>query len=152
MVLVAEHNQYAYSTPTSNQMNIKDLVQRAEAYGIPSKIVDGNDVEAVYEATAEAADFARQGGGPFLLECKTMRMTGHAAHDDARYVPAELFEEWKGRDPLDSFRPKAEKAHGAKAIEALEAEIEELLDRDEAFALQSPAPDPEQPLWEVFAS
>lgn len=149
LIVVAEHNQYAYSTPTRHQMNIEDLADRAGAYGIPSSIVDGNDVEAVFQATQEAAAHCRAGHGPYLLECKTMRMTGHAAHDDARYVPAELFEEWKKKDPIESFRKKL--GRQAKKLAQIEKEVEDLLAEDVEFALDSPAPDPNEPLWEVFA-
>src|SRR5262245_55869545 len=100
-VLVAEHNGYAYSTPTSRQMRVKDIVVRAAAYGIPGEIVDGNDVLAVYEVTRRAVERARAGGGPMLIEAKTFRMKGHAEHDDAGYVPRPVFEEWKKRDPID---------------------------------------------------
>jgi pyruvate dehydrogenase E1 component alpha subunit/2-oxoisovalerate dehydrogenase E1 component alpha subunit len=86
-VLIAEHNGFAYSTPTSKQMRIKNIVTRAAAYGIPGEIVDGNDVLAVYEATKRAVERAREGGGPSLIEAKTFRMKGHAEHDDAGYVP-----------------------------------------------------------------
>lgn len=137
-VLIGEHNQYAYSTPTANQMAITDLAERVKAYAIPSLIVDGNDVEAVFEATREALAHARSGAGPFFVECKTMRMTGHAAHDDARYVPKELFEEWKKKDPLDRLRARLKK----KELTAIEAEIETLIQADAAFAEQSPNPDP----------
>ena len=103
LVVVAEHNGYAYSTPTARQMKIKDLAQRAAAYGIPARIVDGNDVLAVYEAARTMIEAARAGGGPQLLEVKTFRMKGHAEHDDASYVPKELFEQWKAKDPIDRF-------------------------------------------------
>src|SRR5438874_1916742 len=72
----------------------------AAAYGIPAESVDGNDVIAVYAATRRAVDRARRGEGPTLIEAKTFRMRGHAEHDDASYVPKELFEEWEARDPI----------------------------------------------------
>jgi TPP-dependent pyruvate/acetoin dehydrogenase alpha subunit len=103
LVVIAEHNGYAYSTPTSRQMKIKDLALRAAAYGIPCQIVDGNDVLAVYEATRSACAKARAGGGTQMIEVKTFRMKGHAEHDDAGYVPKELFEEWRKRDPIGRF-------------------------------------------------
>ncbi|MGE0488664.1 MAG: thiamine pyrophosphate-dependent dehydrogenase E1 component subunit alpha [Vulcanimicrobiota bacterium] len=145
-VLIGEHNQYAYSTPTSHQMAITDLAERVKAYAIPSLIVDGNDVEAVFEATREALAHARSGAGPFFVECKTMRMTGHAAHDDARYVPKELFEEWKKKDPLDRLRARLKK----KDLTAIEAEVEALIKEDAAFAEQSPSPDPAGAYGGVF--
>ena len=92
VVLICQNNQYAYSTPLSRQFAIQDIADRATGYGFPGVVVDGNDVLAVYEVTREAVERARGGGGPTLIECKTMRMLGHAAHDDARYVPHELVE------------------------------------------------------------
>lgn len=105
-VLIVENNQYAYSTPLAQQMNIVDIADRAAAYGIPGEIVDGNDVEAVYAATLAAVERARGGGGPSLIECKTMRMLGHAIHDGAEYVPADLLAEWEKRDPVMTYAAK----------------------------------------------
>ena len=102
-VLIVENNQYAYSTPLAQQMNIVDIADRAAGYGIPGVIVDGNDVEAVYAATKEAVARARAGGGPSLIECKTMRMLGHAIHDGAEYVPRELLAAWEQRDPVTTY-------------------------------------------------
>ena len=93
VVYLLENNRFAYSTPTELEYAV-DPVERAAGYGFPGVSVDGNDVEAVFEAAREAADRARSGGGPTLIECHTMRMHGHGAHDDMSYVPPELFEEW----------------------------------------------------------
>ena len=87
IVVIVENNLYAYATPMSQQMKIEDIADRAAGYGIPGLIVDGNDVEAVYAVTKQAVDRARAGGGPTLIEAKTMRMLGHAIHDGAEYVP-----------------------------------------------------------------
>ncbi|MDH3499199.1 MAG: thiamine pyrophosphate-dependent dehydrogenase E1 component subunit alpha [Acidimicrobiia bacterium] len=102
-VLIIENNQYAYSTPLSQQMAIDDIAIRATAHGVRSTIVDGNEVEAVHAAAQEAVDRARDGGGPTAIECKTMRMLGHAIHDGAEYVPAELLANWERLDPIDRF-------------------------------------------------
>ncbi len=99
-VVVVENNRYAYSTPLHQQMAIDDIADRGQAHGVAAEIVDGNDVEAVHAVTAEAIARARSGGGPSLIECKTMRMHGHAIHDGAEYVPAELLVEWERRDPI----------------------------------------------------
>lgn len=143
-VLIVENNQYAYSTPLHQQMRVPDIAARADGYGIPGEIVDGNDVEAVYAATKRAADRARSGGGPSLIECKTMRMMGHAIHDGAEYVPRELLEEWEKRNPVDLYERKLL----AEGI-ADQAEIDEIKQRCEveiadaiAYAEQSPQPDP----------
>jgi pyruvate dehydrogenase E1 component alpha subunit len=81
-------------------MAIKNVAERALAYGMPSKIVDGNNVVEVFTVAKDAYDMARNGGGPTFIECKTMRMHGHSEHDSAKYVPRELLEEWKKKDPI----------------------------------------------------
>lgn len=152
-ILVAEHNQYAYSTPTSRQMAISDLVERARAYAIPAEIVDGNDVLAVHAATLRAAEHARRGHGPYFLEMKTMRMRGHAEHDDARYVPPELFEEWRAKDPIDRFRAGLLAEGVAKErLAEIDARVAAEVEEDAAFAESSPFPDPEFAFGGVFAS
>jgi pyruvate dehydrogenase E1 component alpha subunit len=100
VVFFCNNNQYAYSTPLRLQMAIPDVVERAKAYGMPGEIVDGNDVAAVYLASKRAIARAREGGGATFLEFKTMRMHGHSEHDPAKYVPRELLEEWKQKDPI----------------------------------------------------
>jgi pyruvate dehydrogenase E1 component alpha subunit len=99
LVLICNNNQYAYSTPVSRQMACANVADRAPGYGIPAEVVDGNDTFAVYEATRRAAEHARLGLGPYLIECKTFRMTGHSAHDPADYVPKHLWAEWAERSP-----------------------------------------------------
>ena len=152
LVVVAEHNGYAYSTPTSKQMRIKDLAQRAAAYGIPARIVDGNDVLAVYEASRTLIAAARDGGCPQLLEVKTFRMKGHAEHDDAGYVPKELLEHWRTRDPLDRFRRHllASALADEGELVAIEATINRELDAEVDYALASPMPPPERALEGVY--
>ena len=95
-----ENNQYAYSTPLDQQFAV-DPVERAAAYGFPGVKVDGNDAEAMFEATRQARERALAGEGPTLIEAVTMRMHGHAAHDDMKYVPKEQIEEWRAKDPID---------------------------------------------------
>lgn len=154
MVLVAEHNQFAYSTPTSKQMAITDLVDRAKAYAIPAEIVDGNDLLAVYAATRRALDHARSGQGPYFLECKTMRMRGHAEHDDARYVPAELIEQWRAKDPIDRFtrRLLEEFRFTSEQLQEQDQQVTRLIEEDAEFADQSPYPEGSQAQGGVFAS
>ena len=100
VLYVCINNQFAYSTPLSTTMAIKDVATRAAGYNIPGQVLDGNDIFAVHSAVAEAAKRARQGEGPTLLECKTMRMTGHSEHDNANYIPKNLLEQWKKKDPI----------------------------------------------------
>src|SRR5262245_27357155 len=100
LVLICNNNQYAYSTPLSKQMACANVADRAPGYGIPAEIVDGNDVLAIHEAGQRAVEHARAGRGPYLVECKTFRMTGHSAHDGGDYVPKHLWEEWAAKDPI----------------------------------------------------
>ena len=94
-IFIVENNQYAYSTPLRLQSATADFSVKAQAYGIPGVTVDGTDVLAVNDATAEAVARARSGEGPSLIECVTMRMHGHAEHDPADYVPRAMLEEWQ---------------------------------------------------------
>ena len=144
-VLIIENNQWAYSTPVSRQIPVKNLADRAVAYGIPSAIVDGNDVVAVYRAAKEAVDECRAGRGPRIIEVKTMRMKGHAQHDPAEYVPKEMFEYWKARDPIVRYEKylAENKIWDAKTKAELDSRIERELDNDQKFAEDSPMPPPE---------
>ena len=153
-ICVIENNQFAYSTPVSRQANIRDFAERAKAYGIPSAIVDGNDVLAVYEATRKARDICLRGEGPFLMECKTFRMKGHAEDDDpGKYVPAQFFEEWRSKDPIDRYTGflLKEKITSQQEILAMEEDIERKLEAARKEALESPHPSPEDVSKGVFA-
>ena len=101
LVIVAENNGYAYSTPAARQSAVASLADRALAYGIPAESVDGNDVLGVRRAVAVAVARARRGEGAFFVELLTYRRSGHAEHDDQRYVPAGEVAHWASRDPLD---------------------------------------------------
>jgi pyruvate dehydrogenase E1 component alpha subunit len=104
IVYVCDNNQWAYSTPTYLSYPIEHIADRAAAYGFEGVVVDGTDVLAVYREARRAIEKAREGGGPTLLECLTLRMEGHAVHDDAFYVPKEMFEQWAARDPIERYR------------------------------------------------
>lgn len=106
LILIIENNQFAYSTPVSKQYACDKLSDRAIGYGISGVTLDGTDVLKVYGETKKAVDRARAGEGPSIIETVTMRMHGHSAHDDASYVPKELFEIWKKRDPVVQFEKK----------------------------------------------
>jgi pyruvate dehydrogenase E1 component alpha subunit len=154
VVFFCNNNQYAYSTPLRLQMAICDVVQRAGAYGMPGEIVDGNDVAAVYLATKRAIAKARAGDGPTFLECKTMRMHGHSEHDPAKYVPQQLLEEWKAKDPiLMAERLLIEAGYGDETTfhdlaERAKKEVEAGLE----FAERSPLPEGPEALEGVFAT
>jgi pyruvate dehydrogenase E1 component alpha subunit/2-oxoisovalerate dehydrogenase E1 component alpha subunit len=145
LVVVLENNQWAYSTPVAKQVPLRDLANRALAYGIRGMTVDGNDVVAVYNAAREAVNECRSGRGPVLLEVKTMRMKGHAQHDPAEYVPEEMFDYWKARDPLALYEKylTVNNLWDAKKKSEIDARIESELDADQKFAEESPLPPPE---------
>lgn len=153
LVVILENNGYAYSTPTTKQSLLKDFVKKAEAYGVPGERVDGNDVLAVYECTKRAVDRARSGGGPSLIESLTFRMKGHAEHDDAWYVPKELFRKWEKRDPIARFeqylleRGVMDKAGIGKTRQRVADEMDEA----QRYAEESPMPQAEQAAGGVYA-
>src|SRR4051812_41117602 len=138
VVFVLENNQFAYSTPNDKEFAV-DPVERAAVYGFQGVKVDGNDVESVFEAAAEACERARLGGGPTLIEADTMRMHGHGAHDDMRYVPKELFETWSRRDPIEAYTAKL-RAAGVD-VEAVAESVRHELERETEWALAQPMPD-----------
>jgi TPP-dependent pyruvate/acetoin dehydrogenase alpha subunit len=147
VIFVLENNQYAYSTPTELQFAV-DPVARAASYGVEGVTVDGNDVEAVFAATLQARTRALDGGGATLIEAVTMRMHGHAAHDDMRYVPPELLERWRALDPVE--RQQARVAGLGVDVEDVRARVTEELDAAVAWALEQPMPDPETASNGVF--
>jgi TPP-dependent pyruvate/acetoin dehydrogenase alpha subunit len=144
-VLVIENNGWAYSTPVSRQVPVKDLADRAKAYGIQSYIMDGNDVIAVYETTKKAVDQCRAGDGPIIIESKTMRMRGHAQHDPAEYVPKEMFAKWKKLDPLERYEKylTENKLWDEKAKKEIDARIDRELTAELEIAERAPFPPPE---------
>ncbi|MEN6534714.1 MAG: thiamine pyrophosphate-dependent dehydrogenase E1 component subunit alpha [Bryobacteraceae bacterium] len=152
LVLVCNNNQYAYSTPVSKQMVCENVADRAPAYGIPAEILDGNDVFAVYEATQRAVAHARAGLGPYMLECKTFRMTGHAAHDAAEYVPKRLWDEWAKKDPILRVEKLILDKGWAdqQAIDKIHADIRAEVDEAIGWAENSPYPDPSELFDNVY--
>ncbi|HKS75070.1 MAG TPA: thiamine pyrophosphate-dependent dehydrogenase E1 component subunit alpha [Terriglobales bacterium] len=146
LVLFVENNLWGYSTPADMQFRVKDLAERAIAYGIPGVIVDGTDACQVYDAAHEACERARRGEGPTLIEAKMMRMKGHAIHDAAEYVPKPLFEYWKKRDPIarfENYLVNTKKWLTRAENEKLIAEVDRELEADREFAVSSPMPEPE---------
>ncbi len=152
VVFILENNQFAYSTPNELEFAV-DPVERAHTYGFPGVNVDGNDVEAVFAAAHEAVERARRGEGPTLIECRTMRMHGHGAHDDMSYVPPELFEEWSQRDPIDLYSKRLVSDYGFKQdeVDAIRAEVTDYVAKCAEEALASPMPDPATATDGVFA-
>ena len=153
MVVVIEDNGYAYSTPIAKQTAAKTLADKAHAFGCAGETVDGNDVFAVYDATKRAVDRARSGGGVTLLEVKTFRMKGHAEHDNQSYVPIEIIDQWRGKDPVARFEQTMVDRRVAQQsdFDALQQRVREEVDRATDEAEQSPMPRPEEAAMGLFA-
>src|SRR4051812_15013950 len=147
VIFVLENNQYAYSTPTGAQFAV-DPVERAQAYGFPGISVDGNDAEAMFEATRQARQRALDGEGPTLIEAVTMRMHGHAAHDDMKYVPKEQVEEWRKKDPID--RQETRLRDLGVDTDRVRAEVREAIEAGTQEALAMPMPDPDTATDRLF--
>jgi TPP-dependent pyruvate/acetoin dehydrogenase alpha subunit len=153
LIVIAEHNHYAYSTPTSLQTAVRDLAEKAAGYGIPAHIVDGNDVVACYEVTRQAAEYARRGGGAVLIEAKTYRRKGHAEHDDQRYIAPGEIEWWeKNNDPVDRYERYLLECNLAmkEKLDEIVAGVVREIDEDCAWAESSPMPEGEKAVYGVF--
>lgn len=153
VVYVCENNKYGASTSVDKVMKVKHVSERASAYGLPGETVDGNDVEVVYEAMARAAERARQGLGPTLLELETYRFAGHSRSDPGHYRPREEVEAWKERDPISLYEKKLFAGGALTEIAAgeIKSEVERELDEAVRYAEESPDPSPEECLADVFA-
>jgi TPP-dependent pyruvate/acetoin dehydrogenase alpha subunit len=154
VVFVCDNNQWAYSTPTHLEYACEQIADRAQGYGFEGVVVDGTDVLAVYREAKRAIEKAREGGGPTLIECTTLRMEGHAVHDDAFYVPKEMFEEWAKRDPIERFRSWLRENADMTDDEEDEiaVEIKKIMNDAIKRAEESPLPDPSTVADGVFAS
>jgi len=151
-LFVVENNLYAASTPQGVTFKIRDIADRAAAYGMPGEIVDGMDVLAVYEAAGRAIARARSGSGPTLLECKTYRLCGHSRSDPRTYRTREEEQEWAARDPIPRMAGYLKTAGLATdaSLAEIEHEVGAAIDDAVAFAESSPAPAPEEALEDVF--
>jgi len=154
VVFVCDNNQWAYSTPTHLEYAVEHLADRAQSYGFEGVVVDGTDVLAVYREARRAIEKARDGGGPTLIECQTLRMEGHAVHDDAYYVPKELFERWAERDPLERYRTwlRENAAFSDDEEDEIVTAVKKLLNDALHRAEESPMPDPATLLDGVYAT
>lgn len=154
VIFACENNQYAASTHISLAMKIEDIADRAAAYGIPGKSVNGMDVLAVHEASQRAVDRARAGEGPTLLEFKTYRYMGHSRGDPGKYRQREELDAWRGRDPIPHFRQRL--SHDFEGIEegllAIEGSCVVQVEEAVQAAQNAPDPSPEKGLDHVFAT
>jgi len=154
VVFICDNNQWAYSTPSHLEYGVEHIADRAQAYGFDGVVVDGTDVLAVYREARNAIEKAREGGGPTLVECITLRMEGHAVHDDASYVPKEMFEEWARRDPIERFRSwlRDNAAFTDEEEDEISADVKRLLNEAIRLAEESPMPDPSTLTSGVYAT
>src|ERR671924_567899 len=154
VVFICDNNQWAYSTPTHLEYAVEHLADRAAAYGFEGVVVDGTDVLAVYREAKRAIEKARSGGGPTLIECLTLRMEGHAVHDDAFYVPRELLERWSEKDPIERFRTwlRENADFTDEQEEEIRGEVKKALNDAIKRAEESPLPEASDLLDGVFAT
>jgi TPP-dependent pyruvate/acetoin dehydrogenase alpha subunit len=149
-VFVCENNHYAESTPSKQQLPIEDLTKRAEAYGMMTMQVDGQDVEAVYKTMQKALKHARDGEGPVFLLAETYRLTGHYVGDPQVYRPKEEVRELRQtQDPITKLREKLELSE--EEWNALDAEATRLAEESVEFAKSGTDPKPEDALKNVYA-
>src|SRR4051812_35482218 len=152
-IFVCENNQWAISTPAAASTRIENIADRAAGYGFPGVVVDGNDVLGMRAATADAAERARAGDGPTLIEAKSYRITPHSAatKTDLR-DPAEL-DEWRARDPILRFARQLhdEASLSEERLEELEQQAKREVDEAVAWALESPRPEPGAEIEDVYA-
>jgi len=153
VVFVCENNLYAMGTRQSRVMNVKNIADRASAYGFPGVTVDGNDVVAVYEATLNAVGRTKKGEGPTLIECKTYRRRGHSRADPAKYRPKDEVQEWLGKDPIKLFKKRLIQGSilSESEIADVEKEVETRIAEAVKFALESAYPMPQEALQDVYS-
>jgi pyruvate dehydrogenase E1 component alpha subunit len=153
VVFICDNNQYAYSTPNRSEFGVDHLADRAAAYGFDGVVIDGTDVLTVYREAHAAIERARAGGGPTLLELVTLRMEGHAVHDDAFYVPRELLEAYAKKDPIERYRKwlKEQGVLDEVRDDEINVEVKRLLNEAMKRAEESPMPEPEELTTGVYA-
>ena len=155
VLFVVENNQYGLSTPVSEQYACRHLADRGLGYGMPGVIADGNDVLAVFRTVQRAAERARRGEGPTLLEFKTFRMRGHEEASGTDYVPPQLFAEWAKKDPLARFEAflLEKRVLTPEALATLRAAHKVRIDTlvDDALAAPEPSPSVVEMVSDVYA-
>ena len=152
IIYICENNLYGMSTPIEKSVSVKHVAQRAAAYGIPGKTIDGNDVLAVMQAVSEASERARSGGGPTLLELKTYRWLGHSKSDIRAYRTREEEQQWQQKCPLRRFAAyMCENGFSELEIKQIASCAEQTIQQAVAFAEASPLPDFDEALSLVYA-
>jgi acetoin:2,6-dichlorophenolindophenol oxidoreductase subunit alpha len=153
-VFVIENNVYGEYSRFDRTTPIEDLAERAASYGIPGAVVDGQDVDAVEEATREAAGRARTGGGPSLIEMKTYRYAGHSRSDQALYRPPGELDTWKARDPINIMAAKLIESESASSdeLDGMRVQMEESIAATAERVLTMPTAGPEDMFRNIVAT
>ncbi len=153
VVFLIQNNHYSFSTPTELQYNCQRLSDRARGYGISGKTIDGTDAWLVYSTICDALEAMQSSSMPIVLECQCLRLYGHAAYDKGDYVPADLQDEWRRRDPLIAARQKVLEHCGMleNAVEAMERAVEDEVRSALSQAMAVPRPTPSGNRMTVFA-
>jgi TPP-dependent pyruvate/acetoin dehydrogenase alpha subunit len=151
VIFVLENNQYAVSSPIEEMSRITDLYRRAEGYGVPAYLVDGNDVLAVYEKTTEAIEMCRTGKGPVMIEAKTYRHGGHHVNDPGLYMPKDKLEYYKDHDPVKIAREHLMNCGNCteQEVAEIEEQVNQVMHEAVEFAKNSPYPAVDSFLEEV---
>jgi pyruvate dehydrogenase E1 component alpha subunit len=152
VVFLIENNNYAMGTSVERTSNVTDLSELGESYDMPALAVDGMSVEEVHNAIEKAAEHARSGKGPYLLEIRTYRYKGHSMSDPAKYRSKEEVEEYKSKDPVSVVLDIIEKKKYAaeKQIKEIQDKVKETVNEAVKFAEESPAPKPEELYEDVY--
>ncbi|MEZ4527356.1 MAG: thiamine pyrophosphate-dependent dehydrogenase E1 component subunit alpha [Desulfobacterales bacterium] len=152
VIFVCENNVYAGAQRYEEHTRIKNIADRADAYGMKGEIADGNDVLAVYDAMVRAKELAAAGGGPTLMECKTYRWRGHGETDIQHYQPKEEIAQWQKKCPIQRFCAQmlSEGLIRSEQVQEMEAEIRTIVKDAVDFAENSPYPEPEEALEDVW--
>ncbi len=157
VIYVCENNLYGEFTAGKDVTSVKDIADRARGHDMPGVVVNGNDVVEVYEATSEAVERARKGEGPTLIECKTYRWEGHVVGEEAflgkrSYRPADEIEAWKKRCPLITFEQRfMPDTFSQEELDTVQSEVKQAIDDAVQFAQDSPYPQPEEALDDMFS-
>jgi len=152
LIVVCENNQYALSTPYSISQAGESVAARAAGFGIPAQVVDGMDVHAVRDATRQAIERARDGGGPEYIQCETYRYVGHSLRNDRPKRTAEEIASWKARDPLDAVSRELHTRYDVSPdlTAAIDAEEAERIEAAVAAAEKAPEPAPETLMLGIY--
>jgi pyruvate dehydrogenase E1 component alpha subunit len=153
VLFVCENNQWASTTPYQTTTSVADIADRAQGYGMPGVIVDGNDVFAVYEAAKDLIEKIRKGSGPALLECKTYRLKGHFVGDPERYRTKEEVKKVQDEtDPIVRFEKRVldEKVMTENELEEIRKKVEKEVDEAIQFAEEAPEPDPSELYQDLY--